>query len=170
MSTPFLGQVSVFGFNFAPKGFAFCNGQTLSISQNQALFALLGTTYGGNGVTTFALPNLQGANAINFGVSLSGTTYNLGQTGGEATHTLLAAELPAHTHAAAASAAAPTALSPVNTYPTLDSTAQPFTATVTSPFAQPSSLNAGGQAHPNQSPVLVLNYCIALTGIFPSRN
>jgi microcystin-dependent protein len=166
VSTPFLSEIRVFSFNFPPKGWAFCNGQLLPINQNQALFALLGTTYGGNGQTNFALPNLQGRVPVH-----TAPGFTLGQAAGEATHTLLAAELPPHTHALNASPNTATVIAPTNN------------ALATSPgnvYAQPpgnTSLapatvgNAGGsQPHDNLAPYLVLNFCIALQGIFPSQN
>ncbi len=168
MSTPFLGQISTFGFNFAPKGFALCNGQLLPINQNQALYSLLGTTYGGNGSTTFGLPNLQGSAALGFGSSTQGN-YTQGQVGGETSHQLQTTEIPAHIHTAAGSSQTPTSNSPVNAYPTTDNTALPF-ATSSGAVQMQSSPSVGGQPHPNQSPLLVINFCIALTGIFPSRN
>src|SRR5258707_14119090 len=107
MSTPFLAELKVISWNYPPKGWAFCNGQLLAINQNQALFALLGTTYGGNGQTTFALPNLQGRTPIHFG-----NGYNQGQVGGEAAHTLSFAELPPHNHSLVGSSAAASLKSP----------------------------------------------------------
>src|ERR1700733_4561934 len=101
MATPFLGEVKLLAFNFPPKGWAFCNGQTMAINQNQALFSLLGTTYGGNGTTTFNLPNLQGCIPYH-----TGAGFTLGQSGGEASHTLTTAEMPSHNHVPAASSAA----------------------------------------------------------------
>src|SRR3954471_1724898 len=98
MSQPYVGQIEMFAFNFPPKNWAFCNGQILSIAQNQALFALLGTTYGGNGQTTYALPNLQSRVPIHFGTDPSGIPYNLGQVAGEENHTLINAEMPFHAH------------------------------------------------------------------------
>src|ERR1700720_2838387 len=112
MSNAFLGQISMFGGNFAPRNTALCNGQTLPIAQNQALFSLMGTTYGGNGQTTFALPNLQGNCAIHVG-----NGYVQGQTGGEVSHTLIATELPQHNHLALASASTGNASSPIGSYP-----------------------------------------------------
>src|SRR5580765_1367490 len=111
MGTPYLGEVRIFSFNFPPKGWAFCNGQTLAIAQNQALFALLGTTYGGNGVTTFALPNLQGRVLIGFGY-----LFTQGQSGGEEAHTIIQSEFPAHMHAAIGSSNPVDQGSPQNNY------------------------------------------------------
>ena len=98
MGTPYLGEIRVFAFNFPPKGWAFCNGQTMPINQNQALFSLLGTTYGGNGTTTFLLPNFQGNCVISAGTNPGGHTYNLGGSGGESFHTLIVNEMPQHSH------------------------------------------------------------------------
>src|SRR5262245_22345783 len=115
MADPFLGQIGVFSFGFAPKGWAFCNGQILSIGQNQALFSLLGTTYGGDGVTTFGLPNLQSRVQVSSGQGPGLSSYVLGQIGGEAAHTLLSQENPSHTHGAA-TASDTTQLSPSGHY------------------------------------------------------
>ncbi|WP_263385229.1 phage tail protein [Granulicella arctica] len=169
MSTPFLGQISTFGFAFAPKGFALCNGQLLPISQNQALFSLLGTTYGGNGTTTFALPNLQGCASLGFGTAVA-ANYAQGQVGGEVSHTLISNEIPTHTHTAAATNSGASIASAVNAYPTSDTAAKPFNPSVSDGVFMQSSPNSGGQPHSNQSPLLVINFCIALQGIFPSRN
>ena len=109
MSTPFLSEIKIVSFNFPPKGWAFCNGQIMAIQQNAALFSLVGTTYGGNGQTTFALPNLQGEMPIHFG-----SGFTLGQTGGEQSHTLILSEIPSHTHQAAGTNATPTSGSPSN--------------------------------------------------------
>jgi microcystin-dependent protein len=163
---PFLSEIRVFSFAFAPKGWALCNGQLLPINQNQALFSLLGTTYGGNGQTTFALPNLQGRTPIH-----AGGGHTLGQIGGEQSHTLSLPELPTHTHTANASASpgnnvVPTGAllaSPLNlSYRSSDSLTNMNPATLA---------NVGGsQAHLNMQPFLTLNFCIALQGIFPSQN
>jgi microcystin-dependent protein len=164
MSQPFLSSIMVVSFGFAPKGWALCNGQLLPINQNQALFALLGTTFGGDGRQTFALPNLQGRAAVG-----AGTPWTLGQTGGEANHTLTSAEMPQHSHpwqgnSTGGNAASPTgntvAGNQIYTFPT--NTVTMNTATITTV--------GGGQPHMNQSPYLVLNFCIALQGIFPSQN
>jgi microcystin-dependent protein len=164
MATPYLGQITTFSFNFAPRGWALCNGQLLSITQNQALFSLLGTTYGGDGRTTFGLPNLQGKCALSFGAG-----FVQGQTSGEINHQLTLAELPLHTHTPVASSAAATATSPIGEFPAVTNN-NPYTATAASPVSMVSSSAGSSQPHPNQSPYLVINFCIALTGIFPSRN
>lgn len=179
-SEPFLSEIRLFSFNFPPKGWAFCNGQFLPINQNQALFSLLGTTYGGNGQTTFALPNLQGRLAIH-----EGAGHTLGEAAGASAVTLTIQQLPAHTHAlmarndvvaAAAGPRDPTgklyaqaqvALQGGNTAP-VQLYGPPNNLT---PMAAQAVSNVGGnQAHNNMMPYLVLNYCIALQGIFPSQN
>ncbi|MEP9360241.1 tail fiber protein [Sphingomonas sp. KR3-1] len=159
-------------FNFAPKNWVMCNGQFLPINQNQALFSLLGTTYGGNGQTTFALPDLRGRVPIHVG-----NGYTLGQTGGEAAHTLSINEMPTHTHFVQASNAVGDkvnpnfggtgyvlAAEPGNTYAT------GFTPNAVALNAGTVASNGGGQAHENMQPYLTLTYCIALVGIFPSPN
>lgn len=182
---PFLGQIMPFSFNFAPKGWALCNGQQLAINSNQALFSLLGTTYGGNGQTTFALPNLQGRVPIHWGNSPFANTYTWGEVGGEESHTLSIPEMPTHNHlmradaatAAASNAGTPTAGSALgqsvgssgsNSFATNIYTSSPSNIGTLAPQAID---NAGGnQPHENRQPFLTLNYCIALTGIFPSRD
>jgi microcystin-dependent protein len=168
MGTPFMSEIRIMSFNFAPKGWAQCNGQFLPINQNQALFSLLGTMYGGDGRVNFALPDLRGRTAIH-----QGSGFVEGQAGGQEAHTLTISEMPSHTH-------------------TLNSNLQPNPATLavlagnllgvlTTPiYKQPSNLttlqpatigNAGGsQAHTNLQPYSVLNFCIALQGAFPSQN
>jgi microcystin-dependent protein len=169
MSTPYLSEIKILSFGFAPKGWALCNGQLLPINQNQALFALLGTTYGGNGTSTFALPNLQG----NAQVHVDGQ-FPLGQAGGEAFHALNLTEIPSHTHAySATSDAATTAIPTGGTPATASATVGLVYAAgpPTTPMGPTAVSPAGGsQPHQNQQPYLVLNFCIALTGIFPSRN
>lgn len=169
MSEPFLSEIKMIPWTFPPKGWAFCNGQTLSLSQNQALFALLGTTYGGNGVTTFQLPNLQGRVPV-----MQSASIPLGATGGESAHTLLTSEMPAHTHTPKGVNSAPTTNSPANA-----TLSQPSTvvgnlygaATGLAALAPQAIANAGGsQPHSNEQPYLVINFVIALVGIFPSRN
>jgi microcystin-dependent protein len=169
MSAPFLGQLQLFAFGFAPKGWAVCAGQTLPINQNQALFSLLGITFGGNGTTTFQLPNLQGRAALSFGASLA-----MGQAGGEETHTLSIAEVPAHLHTFSGTSNAAKLSASANNV--LAQTAGG--ATVYNPAAQsltsfnPASVTAfgGSQPHENRAPFLAMTWCIALTGVYPSRN
>ncbi|WP_158822879.1 phage tail protein [Granulicella sp. S156] len=173
MSTPYLGQIQPFPYNFAPRGWAVCNGQTLPISQYAALFSLIGTFYGGNGINNFQLPNLQGRCALSFGTAPSGTPYVIGQLAGEANHTLLLTELPAHVHTPpTCSTATGTAVTPVNTFPASLTKAPYFPSTPTSlvSLGNGTASTGGSTPHANQSPYLVLNFCIALNGIFPSRN
>jgi microcystin-dependent protein len=164
MSTPYLGEIRIFSFLFAPKGWAMCNGQTLPINQNQALFSLLGTTYGGNGINNFVLPNLQGRTPVYVGNGLV-----LGQTGGEQNHTVTINEMPAHTHQVTASSlAADQSVTLGNVWANRDSTYSSTATGTMAPTAVP--MTGGSQPHNNMPPYLVLNFCIALTGIFPSTN
>jgi len=183
MSEPFLGEIKIISWNFPPKGWAFCNGQFLPINQNQALFSLLGTTYGGNGQTTFALPDLRARVPVGFG-----NAVQQGERGGETAHTLIISEMPAHSHLlmtdattagssntntpgpsdgskvlgqSAGTGGTPPAPFGVNMY----STANPSVG-----LAPSISPTGGSQPHENEQPYLVLNFCIALQGIFPSRN
>jgi microcystin-dependent protein len=163
MSTPFLGELKLASFNFAPKGWAQCNGQLLPINQNQALFALLGTTYGGNGQTTFALPDMRGRVPIHRG---SGLTQ--GQAIGEESHTVTLSEMPAHNHTVAASSQNGNQADPKILAAASDVYAAPSNLTSIAPGT---ITNVGGsQPHENRQPYLVLTWCIALQGIFPSRN
>jgi microcystin-dependent protein len=164
MSTPYLAEIRIFSFSFAPSGWAMCNGQTLSISQNAALFALLGTTYGGNGTTTFNLPNLQGCMPVHMG-----NGFVLGQTGGEVNHTLTISEMAAHTHVPAGSSTPANLGVPTgNLWATGNAAYNPTPNTTMNPACIQSA--GGGLSHPNMSPYLTVNFCIALTGIFPSQN
>jgi microcystin-dependent protein len=170
MATPFLAEIRIFSFNFAPKGWAVCNGQTLPINQNQALFALLGTTYGGNGQTTFQLPNLQGRVAMHFS-----NNFPLGQTGGEESHTLTLSEMAAHTHLAMADDGSghATAFNPNGAYYANAAPNPIYSAGSSNMVGMSPSMvtNAGsGQPHENRQPFLTLTLCIALQGIFPSQN
>lgn len=165
MAEPFLSEIRLYSFSFAPKGWALCNGQLLPINQNQALFSLLGTTYGGDGRVNFALPNLQGRVPIHVG-----SGHTLGESAGEQSHTLSIAEMPQHTHIPRASSANADAPVPGNN----------LLASANNLYGAPSNLTAlhpasvsnvgGSQAHLNMQPFLTINFCIALQGIFPSRS
>ncbi len=164
MSTPFLSEIKIVSFGFAPKGWALCNGQILPINQNQALFSLLGTTYGGNGQTTFALPDLRSRSPLH-----GGNGFFLGDRSGEENQTLTLTQLPAHAHAASGSNAAPSAGPSGSTWAT-HATPAYSGAPNTSMNAASTTATGGGQPHNNMPPFLTLNIIIALQGIFPSRN
>jgi microcystin-dependent protein len=163
---PFLSEIRIMSFAFPPKGWALCNGQILPINQNQALFSLLGTTYGGDGVRTFGLPNLQGRVPMHMGGS-----FTLGQNGGEQSHTLSLSELPQHLHSVAASSTATNGTASPNGNYLGGGNNVYHTPQNPTPLTAATVANVGGsQPHENMSPYLVLNFCIALQGIFPSRN
>ncbi len=165
MSTPFLAEIRIFSFNFAPKGWALCNGQLLPINQNQALFSLLGTTYGGDGRVNFALPDLQGRAPVHF------ATVTLGEKSGEENHTLIITEMAAHTHVPAGNSNAQNTGLPTNNSWAMNAS-NPFSnagGDVTM-GASAIGVTGGSQPHPNMQPFLTLNFCIALQGIFPSPN
>ena len=186
MSQYFLGEICPFGFPFAPKGWALCAGQILSIQQNTALFSLLGTTYGGNGVTTFALPDLRGRTITGFGQLSGGSSYQLGQITGTETVTLISTQMPMHNHMVNASNVGgdaplpkPQAGGNSNYLSGADRvvSGQPDAAVLAyapsgalTPLATTTGITGGSQPHPNMQPYLVINYCIALVGIYPSRN
>lgn len=170
MSQPFLGEIFLVPYNFAPRGYAFCAGQILPIAQNTALFSLLGTTFGGNGQTTFALPDLRGRVPIGAGQGPGLSSVDLGQVGGTETVTLTQTQLPAHIHLAAASQAAGTSTRPSNQFP---AAGQPvYEATSDGTTLNPGFVQSAGNNQPFsiEQPFLGLNYIIALEGIFPSRN
>ncbi len=166
---PFLGQIQAFGFNFAPRGWAFCNGQLLPIAQNTALFSLLGTIYGGDGRTTFALPDLRGRVSMQFGTGPGLSSYSIGEKGGAEQITLITSQMPSHNHSANAAAEeadqnkpAGNTLASSQIYKTINPDATLNAGTIG---------NTGGNLpHPNIQPFLIINWCIALQGIFPSRN
>ena len=178
MVQPFLGQMLMFGGTFPPKGTAFCNGQVLAISQNTALFSLLGTNYGGNGTTTFALPNLQGNVPVHMGQGPGLSPYSIGQTGGTQTVTLSASQMPAHAHAFNASTVNATSPSPSGRAPAKPTAANASAYAVTQPSypalvpqaMQSSNAVGGGQPHNNMMPTYFISFVIALVGIFPARN
>ncbi|HTO91284.1 MAG TPA: tail fiber protein [Candidatus Sulfotelmatobacter sp.] len=168
MATPFLGEIKLISFNYPPRGWAFCNGQLLPINQNQALFSILGNTYGGDGRVNFGLPNLQARTPIH-----RSSAHSLGESGGEQGHTLALNEMPTHAHSLMGSSATATAVSPAGNV-LADTRAsngieqyrgQPDAAMSPAAVAP----TGGGQAHSNLQPYLVLNFVIALQGIFPSQ-
>jgi microcystin-dependent protein len=175
MSDQFLGEIRVFGFNYPPTGWAQCNGQLLPITQNTALFTLLGTTYGGNGATTFALPDLSGSVAVNHGQAPGLSLYDLGEPGGSDTITLQPSEIPAHTHAVRGQTNLGNIQEPAPTRSLARSGgATIYTSNTSSNLVMmaPQTLAPAGSSfpHDNISPVLVFNFCIALQGIFPPRS
>ena len=180
MSEPFIGQIMIFAGNFAPRGWAFCQGQILSIAQNTALFSILGTTYGGNGQTTFALPDLRGRVPVSFGQGPGLSNYDLGQVAGVESVTLTINDMPAHTHAITAtvhasgrgdtdavSGAVPATVASGTPYAAAPDGSTTMNAGMVSAQA---GISGGSQPFQVLQPLLALNYCIALEGIFPSRN
>ncbi len=169
MSEPFIGEIRLMSFVYAPKNWALCNGQFLPINQNQALFSLLGTTYGGNGQTTFALPDFRGRVPIHVG-----NGHTVGERAGEQAHTVTVAEMPTHAHSAHASTAAATTAFPTTSSVLAQSIGANLYAASSSNLVamNPGMIaNTGGsQAHQNMQPYLTISFCIALVGIFPSRN
>ena len=164
MGTPFIGEIKIVSFNFAPKGWAMCNGQLLPINQNQALFSILGTTYGGNGQTNFALPDFRGRVPVH-----TGNGVVLGERAGEEAHVLTIGETPTHTHIMSASSLPASLGDPAGHY--LAANDGGFSATPNTAMSAGALSSFGGsQPHQNMQPFLVLNIVIALTGIFPSRN
>jgi len=167
MAEPSLSEIRIMSFVYAPKGWALCNGQLLPINQNQPLFSLFGTTYGGDGRVNFALPNLQGQAPIHIGGG-----FSQGQAGGEQNHTLLSAEMPAHTHVAQGTTS--NADQPIPTGNLLGAANNMYTGANAGNLTplEPSSISAlgGSQAHQNMQPYLTLSFCVALQGIFPAQN
>jgi microcystin-dependent protein len=167
MAEPFLSEIRIFAFNFPPKGWAFCNGQFLPINQNQGLFSLLGTTYGGNGQTTFALPNLQGRLPIH-----EGAGHTLGEAAGSSAVTITQQTMPQHLHFLQGTTNSTGNVATVGTalLATTGSTIYGNAANLVTTRPNTVTNVGGSQAHTNQMPYLVLNFCIALQGIFPSQN
>jgi microcystin-dependent protein len=174
MSQPYLAEIRVFGFNFAPLSWALCSGQLLPISQNTAVFSLVGTTYGGNGTSNFALPNLQNSIAVGFGQGSGLQNWSLGEAQGETAHTLLINEMAQHTHTATAgdgvAFAAQTAAPTSNSYLGRERGGAYGVTPTTTLAATAIGQTGSSQPHNNVQPILAMNYCIALSGIFPSRN
>jgi microcystin-dependent protein len=170
MAEPFLSEIRMFSFGFAPRGWALCNGQLLPINQNQALFALLGTTFGGNGTTNFALPDLRGRVPIHEGQGAGLSARSLGERVGNEAVTLVAAQMPQHAHAQAARAVAADALNPASALPA-QAQSPIWRAGAPTPVATGvvSTTTGGSQPHPNMMPFLAINFGIALQGIFPSQ-
>jgi microcystin-dependent protein len=162
-----MSEIRIMAFNFAPKGWALCNGQQMQINQNQALFALLGTTFGGDGRVTFGLPNLQGCIPMHIGQG-----HTLGEIAGEASHTLTISEMPQHLHTLSGSTQAVNQILPVGNAPGQSAPNNLYTGPQSLVAMNPKSVsNVGGsQPHENRQPYLTLSFCIALVGVFPSRN
>ena len=169
MSEPFLAEIRIVGFNFAPRGWAECDGQTLPINQNQSLYSLLGTTYGGDGRTTFSLPDLRGRVPTHVG-----TRHGLGDRAGEETHSLTEQEIPPHTHALRASSEAADATDPTGALPASTGGGRrpvtPYTGAANLTNMSGTVNSGASQGHENMQPYTVLNFVIALQGLFPSRN
>jgi microcystin-dependent protein len=174
----FIGQITLFAGNFAPRGWAFCQGQLLSIAQNTALYSILGTTYGGDGRTTFALPDLQGRSPIQQGQGAGLSNYVLGQQGGNETVTLQNSQMPAHNHSLNVNNTSGTTGNPTNAYPGFAVNSETGSEFPVYDAAAPNGtmnagvigLNGGSEPHENRPPYLALNYIICLEGIYPSRN
>lgn len=166
MSQPFIAEIQMYAFAFPPRGWAQCNGQLLSIAQNTAVFSLLGTTYGGNGTTTFGLPDMRSRTPVHWG-----NTVTLGEVSGTESVTLTANQIPAHNHQVLASSGAVSSGSPGGNYLTTQPSEALYTAPANANGAMASqAASLGTQPHTNIQPYLVVNFCIALQGIFPSRN
>lgn len=165
---PFIGQIILVPYNFAPKGWAFCNGQLLSIAQNTALFSLLGTTFGGDGINTFALPDLRGRVPVSAGQGTGLSNYALGEVGGTESVTLNSNQMPAHSHPVLANSAHSNSDQPANNFP---ASSAHFQTTTDGTRMNPAMIGQTGNSlpHENRQPYLGLNYCIALEGIYPSR-
>ena len=174
MATPVLGEIKMFAGNFAPRGYAFCNGQLLAISQNTALFSLLGTNFGGNGITTFGLPDLQGRVPIHWGNGPGLSAYVIGQAGGTENVTLLSTQIPAHSHSLQTNSGPGTAAAPASNEVLAMSTTRDKLYSTSAPNTSlsPQSIAAtgGNQPHANIQPYLAVTFIIALQGIFPTRN
>lgn len=173
MADPFIGEIKIVGFNFPPRGWAFCDGQLLSIAQNTALFSILGTTYGGNGQSTFGLPNLQGRAPMHFGQGPGLTPYSLGETSGQETVTLTSTQIPLHNHGLSASSVNGSVDNPTGAiFASSGGRGRPLLYATGGNQTQMAATQVGGgsQPHENVQPYLALNFIIALQGVFPARN
>jgi microcystin-dependent protein len=172
MANPYVGEIRIVPFNFAPIGWALCNGQLLAISQNTALFSLIGTFYGGNGTSTFALPNLQGSAALHQGAGAGLTTFDIGESGGESDVTLLATQMPTHTHTANCNSGMGDQYGPPGNFWATDAGGNDEYGSVANGSMAPGAITLTGssQPHNNLQPYLVLNFIIALQGVFPPRS
>jgi microcystin-dependent protein len=174
MSNPYVGEIRVFATNFAPAGWALCDGSILPIKQNTALFSLLGTSYGGDGSTTFALPNLRGVFPLGQGAGLGLTTRTIGETGGEASVTLVNSQLPSHTHTVNAASVSGAPGPGGNNFGSIEGRGKagayaPYGSSHVAMSLSAVSIAGANQPHENRPPFLVLNFCIALQGVFPPR-
>jgi microcystin-dependent protein len=174
VTQPYIGQIQQFGFNFAPRNWAFCNGATIAISQNEALFSILGTTYGGNGTTTFGLPNTQDRSVMNWGQGTGLTNYTLGEVAGADSVTLTTAEMPTHNHTLYATGGSAAELTPTQNgwFGIIALPGKLFSTAAVNTQMSPNQLmkSGGSQPHENDQPYIGTNFCVALFGIFPSRN
>ncbi len=172
MSSPFIAEIRMVGFNFAPRGWSFCNGQLLPIAQNTALFSLVGTTYGGNGQTTFGLPNMQGRSPMHPGQGPGLTPRSLGETGGVANVTLLQNQMPQHNHAMRTSPDPGEINTPSNNALAISTNGAIYTTNApnTTMNAQSVGVSGSGQPHNNMMPYLTMNFIIAMQGIYPPRS
>ena len=173
MSLPYIGEIRMFGGNFAPAGWAFCEGQLLPISENDALFNLIGTTYGGDGQNTFALPDLRGRLPVHQGTGSDGISYTLGETGGVESVTLTTAQIPAHTHPLRANNGQPgNAITPAGNFPAISLNVTPFIEDATNGFFNAAAISpaGGSQPHENMQPYLCVSFIISLYGVFPPTN
>lgn len=172
MADPFVSEIRIFSFNFAPKGWAFCNGQILPISQNTALFSLLGTTYGGNGASNFALPDMQGRTPMHPGQGPGLSLHDLGEMGGSETVTLLESEIPSHSHTLSVASLNSQSTTPVNNSLGRGNPVRVYTSgsPATAMGANSIATAGGGLPHNNMMPYLTMSFCIALQGVFPARS
>lgn len=172
MADPFVSEIRIFSFNFAPRGWAFCNGQILPISQNTALFSLLGTTYGGNGASNFALPDMQGRTPMHPGQGPGLSLHDLGEMGGSETVTLLESEIPSHSHTLSVASLNSQSTTPVNNSLGRGNPVRVYTSgsPATAMGANSIATAGGSLPHNNMMPYLTMSFCIALQGVFPARS